>query len=52
MVLKQVANFYNTIDAQMIPCQQPMMLQAALAFENIVKNPKGNQLILLSIIIK
>ena len=43
MVLKQVANFYNTIDAQMIPCQQPMMLQAALAFENIVKNPKGQK---------
>ncbi|XP_075248310.1 cytoplasmic dynein 2 heavy chain 1-like [Convolutriloba macropyga] len=43
MVLKQVANFYNTIDAQMIRCQQPMMLQAALAFENIVKNPKGQK---------
>ena len=25
----------------MIPSQQPMMLDAALAFENIIKNPKA-----------
>ena len=37
----QVAHFYNTIDRQMIPSQQPMMLDAALAFENIIKNPKA-----------
>ena len=37
----QVAHFYNTIDRQMIPSQQPMMLDAALAFESIIKNPKA-----------
>ncbi|EDO38992.1 predicted protein [Nematostella vectensis] len=40
MVLKQVAHFYNTIDQQMIPSQQSMMLDSALAFERLVKNPK------------
>ena len=40
-VFLQVAHFYNTIDRQMIPSQQPMMLDAALAFENIIKNPKA-----------
>lgn len=41
VVLKQVANFYNTIDQQMIPSQRPMMLESALMFEKIIKNPKG-----------
>lgn len=36
----QVAHFYNTIDQQMIPSQQAMMLEAAMAFEHIIKNPK------------
>uniref|UniRef100_A0A8D2JAH6 Dynein cytoplasmic 2 heavy chain 1 n=1 Tax=Varanus komodoensis TaxID=61221 RepID=A0A8D2JAH6_VARKO len=36
-ILKQVAHFYNSIDQQMIPCQKPMMLQSALAFEQIIK---------------
>lgn len=41
----QVAHFYNTIDQQMIPSQQAMMLDSALAFEKIIKNPKaGNYL--------
>lgn len=35
----QVANFYNTIDQQMLKCQQAMMLEAALAFEDLVKHP-------------
>ncbi|KAL3878520.1 hypothetical protein ACJMK2_030860 [Sinanodonta woodiana] len=39
-ILKQVAHFYNTIDQQMIPSQQTMMLETALAFERLVKNPK------------
>lgn len=38
----QVAHFYNTIDQQMIPSQQPMMLEAAMAFEHIIKNPTGS----------
>lgn len=36
----QVAHFYNTIDQQMIPSQQTMMLDSALGFERLVKNPK------------
>ncbi|XP_022324921.2 cytoplasmic dynein 2 heavy chain 1-like isoform X2 [Crassostrea virginica] len=40
VVLKQVAHFYNTLDQQMIECQQPMMLNSAIAFEKMVKNPK------------
>ena len=37
----QVTHFYNTIDRQMIPSQQSMMLDATLAFENIIKHPKA-----------
>ncbi|XP_055895255.1 cytoplasmic dynein 2 heavy chain 1-like isoform X1 [Biomphalaria glabrata] len=40
VILKQVGNFYNTIDQQMLPSQQAMMLDSALAFEKLVKNPK------------
>ncbi|KAJ8297985.1 hypothetical protein KUTeg_024516 [Tegillarca granosa] len=41
VVLKQVAHFYNTIDQQMIASQQAMMLDSALSFERLVKNPKS-----------
>ncbi|XP_017286523.1 cytoplasmic dynein 2 heavy chain 1 isoform X3 [Kryptolebias marmoratus] len=41
VVLKQVAHFYNTIDQQMIPSQKPMMLSLALAFEQVIKNPRS-----------
>ncbi|XP_041438616.1 cytoplasmic dynein 2 heavy chain 1 isoform X2 [Xenopus laevis] len=40
IILKQVAHFYNTIDQQMIQSQRPMMLNSALAFEQIIKNTK------------
>uniref|UniRef100_F7FIP1 Dynein cytoplasmic 2 heavy chain 1 n=1 Tax=Monodelphis domestica TaxID=13616 RepID=F7FIP1_MONDO len=40
IILKQVAHFYNSIDQQMIQSQRPMMLQSALAFEQIIKNSK------------
>ncbi|PAA68244.1 hypothetical protein BOX15_Mlig013490g1 [Macrostomum lignano] len=40
IVLKQVAHFYNTIDAQMIHSQKPMMLEPAMKFERLVKSPK------------
>jgi dynein heavy chain 2 len=44
IVLQQVANFYNTIDQQMLACQQTMLLAPALQFENVVKNPfKGSK---------
>lgn len=36
-----MAHFYNTIDQQMIPSQQSMMLDSALSFERLVKNPKA-----------
>ena len=32
-----MAHFYNSIDQQMIESQKPMMLQSALAFEQIIK---------------
>uniref|UniRef100_A0A8C4HES0 Cytoplasmic dynein 2 heavy chain 1 n=1 Tax=Dicentrarchus labrax TaxID=13489 RepID=A0A8C4HES0_DICLA len=41
IVLKQVAHFYNTIDQQMILSQRPMMLGLALAFEQVIKNPRS-----------
>lgn len=40
VVLKQVANFYNSVFTQLIPSQKGMLLDAALAFEDIVKHPK------------
>lgn len=36
-----MAHFYNTIDQQMIPSQQAMMLDSAMAFEKLVKSPKA-----------
>ncbi|KAK2517345.1 hypothetical protein Q9233_013201 [Columba guinea] len=41
VILKQVAHFYNSIDQQMIQSQKPMMLQSALAFEQIIKHSKS-----------
>jgi len=38
-----VAHFYDTIDQQMITSQQPMMLNSALAFERIIKDPKAGR---------
>ena len=35
----QVAHFYNTIDQEMLPSQQSMMLESALAFEDLIKHP-------------
>ncbi|KAJ7398962.1 hypothetical protein BTVI_119896 [Pitangus sulphuratus] len=44
IILKQVAHFYNSIDQQMIKSQKPMMLQSALAFEQIIKGFKSNDM--------
>uniref|UniRef100_A0A3Q3KJ04 Cytoplasmic dynein 2 heavy chain 1 n=1 Tax=Monopterus albus TaxID=43700 RepID=A0A3Q3KJ04_MONAL len=41
IVLKQVTHFYNTIDQQMIPSQRPMMLNLALAFEQVIKSKES-----------
>ncbi|KAI8824969.1 dynein heavy chain and region D6 of dynein motor-domain-containing protein [Fimicolochytrium jonesii] len=42
VVLKQVAQFYNTIEQQMLPSQQAMLLDSALAFERLIKSPTGD----------
>ncbi|KAL3676901.1 hypothetical protein R1sor_026849 [Riccia sorocarpa] len=39
MLLKQIADFYNEISTLMIPSQKLIMLQDALRFESILKNP-------------
>ena len=39
----QVAHFYNTIEQQMLPSQKAIMLDSAMAFERIIKNPKTGQ---------
>ncbi|GMT01195.1 hypothetical protein PENTCL1PPCAC_23369, partial [Pristionchus entomophagus] len=36
VTLKQIAHFYNTVDQQMLPCQQALMLDEALSFEKLV----------------
>ncbi|CAF0783257.1 unnamed protein product [Rotaria sordida] len=41
--LQALAHFYNTIDSEMIPSQQPMMLELAKHFEHLVKDPKLSQ---------
>uniref|UniRef100_A0AAF5DHG2 Cytoplasmic dynein 2 heavy chain 1 n=1 Tax=Strongyloides stercoralis TaxID=6248 RepID=A0AAF5DHG2_STRER len=41
IILKQVAHFYNTIEEQMLPCHQAMMLEEAIAFEKLIL-PKKN----------
>jgi dynein heavy chain 2 len=42
MVLKQVANFYNTIHTQMIASQNGMLVDAAKQFEQLVKTGGAN----------
>lgn len=47
LILKQVANFYEDIGTQMIPCQKAMMLKDAEEFERVLMNPKdtmGNEI--------
>eukprot|EP01116_Phalansterium_solitarium_P024804 TRINITY_DN91_c0_g1_i3.p1 TRINITY_DN91_c0_g1~~TRINITY_DN91_c0_g1_i3.p1 ORF type:complete len:4095 (+),score=2036.97 TRINITY_DN91_c0_g1_i3:208-12492(+) len=43
MVLKGVANFYNTVFNQMIASQKGMLLEAAVAFEDVIKRPGGDR---------
>ena len=43
IILFKLAHFYNSIDKQMLPCQQSMMLESALQFEKLIKNPKGSK---------
>ena len=38
-VLKQVANFYNTIERQIVRSQKPLLLDHALQFEKLATNP-------------
>ena len=39
VVLKQVANFYNTIEKQIVRSQKPLLLDHALQFEKLATNP-------------
>jgi dynein heavy chain 2 len=41
VILKQVANFYNNLSTEIIPCTKGLMLQQAIAFEEVVTNPEG-----------
>ncbi|KAM3726645.1 Cytoplasmic dynein 2 heavy chain [Dirofilaria immitis] len=43
IILKQVAHFYNSVDQQMLPCQQAMMLDEALAFEKLILSGKKGE---------
>ena len=38
VALKKVANFYNTMDRQIIKCTKPMLLQSLLEFDKRVKS--------------
>jgi dynein heavy chain 2 len=38
-MLKQIANFYNTVDQEMLPFQRPMMVKRAMKFESLIKKP-------------
>lgn len=42
IVLKQVANFYNTVFNQIIPCQGPILLEHAKAFEKVITQSSGS----------
>lgn len=33
--------FYNDIGQQMLPCQKPIMLEDAVRFEDVLRNPRG-----------
>ncbi|KAF0686502.1 Aste57867_21689 [Aphanomyces stellatus] len=39
VTLKKVANYYNNMESQIIDNQKPMLLDALVAFEEIVKRP-------------
>ena len=41
LALKQIANFYNSMSAQIIPSQKKMLLGSALTFEKAVKVNAG-----------
>ena len=40
VTLKQIANFYNSMESQVLPCQKGMLLESAMAFEKVVKAPR------------
>ena len=43
VVLKQVANFYNTIDTQIVRSQKGLLLELAVRFEELATNPQERQ---------
>jgi len=42
VMLKKVANFYNTMDGQILPTQKFMLYDSIAAFENVVENPTSS----------
>ena len=43
VMLKKVANFWNSLGEQIIPSQRPMLLNALKAFEKIVRSRKSDK---------
>jgi dynein heavy chain 2 len=43
VMLKKVANFYNTMEGQIIPEQKRMLLDSLTNFEQVVNNPRGRR---------
>ena len=39
LLLKQISHFYNSIDQQIIPSQQPLMISHALSLESLISKP-------------
>ena len=39
ILLKQIAQFYNTIHLQIIPSQQPLLIASSRAIESLLRNP-------------
>ena len=42
VMLKKVANFYNSMEHQIIPEQKAMLLDSLVAFEDVVANPSSS----------
>ena len=43
VMLKKVANFWNSLSEQIIPSQRPMLLNALIAFEKVVRSRKSDK---------
>lgn len=43
ITLQKVANYYNTMEDQIIDVQKPLLLNSLLAFEQVVQNPSSSK---------